>query len=274
MKLASKPLLISHVSVALLMPVLWSQPRTRLSLETLEGFERYVANVEREHEIGSTKKGEPLFWIDRLQASVLQDIKQGKIFTEQIEDVPEIPKGIIHDWVGAVFIPHVRAADVVGLLTDYNRHKEIYPEVIDSKTLEKTEDYVRGYLLLNKTRFLTVVLDTEHRAQVLQIDEHRWGIVSRSTKIAEVKNFGSSDQKELPVGSDSGFLWRINAYWGILEEEDGVMVECTTISLSRDIPWGLGWIIGPIVEDMPRETLEGTLHATQSALTAVKALSD
>lgn len=43
-------------------------------------------------------------------------------------------------------------------------------------------------------------------------------------------------------------------------------MECQAVSLSRDIPWGLDWLIGPIVNDLPRESLANTLLATRTAL--------
>ncbi len=55
-------------------------------------------------------------------------------------------------------------------------------------------------------------------------------------------------------------------YWRIEEAEGGAFVECLTISLSRQIPFGLGWAIKPFVTSLPRESLEGTLEATRVAV--------
>ena len=43
-------------------------------------------------------------------------------------------------------------------------------------------------------------------------------------------------------------------------------MECRAISLTRDIPMGLGWIIEPIVRTLPQESLIHTLDATRKAL--------
>jgi len=50
---------------------------------------------------------------------------------------------------------------------------------------------------------------------------------------------------------------------------DGVTVECRAISLTRDVPLGLGWIVEPIIKNLPRDSLVNTLKATRRALTAV-----
>jgi hypothetical protein len=38
--------------------------------------------------------------------------------------------------------------------------------------------------------------------------------------------------------------------------------------LTRGIPWGFGWIIGPIVNDLPKDSLMNTLAATRTGVTA------
>ncbi|HLI64066.1 MAG TPA: hypothetical protein VKV05_11745 [Terriglobales bacterium] len=50
------------------------------------------------------------------------------------------------------------------------------------------------------------------------------------------------------------------------QQADGVYIECRTISLTRDIPHGLGWIIEPIIRKLPQESLVHTLAATREAL--------
>ena len=43
-------------------------------------------------------------------------------------------------------------------------------------------------------------------------------------------------------------------------------MQLESISLTRGIPTGLGWMIGPFVESVPRESLEFTLEKTRKAL--------
>ena len=74
--------------------------------------------------------------------------------------------------------------------------------------------------------------------------------------------------REMLPDTGYGFLWRLYSYWKFMAKEDGVIVECRAISLSRDIPLGLGWVIEPIVKNLPRESLINTLKATREALTA------
>ena len=50
------------------------------------------------------------------------------------------------------------------------------------------------------------------------------------------------------------------------QKDGGVFIECRAISLTRDIPPALAWIIKPIVRKLPKESLVRTLEATRNAL--------
>ena len=72
----------------------------------------------------------------------------------------------------------------------------------------------------------------------------------------------------LAPDTGSGFLWRLYSYWRFHERDGGAYVECRAISLTRDVPTGLGWIIEPIIQKLPKESLIHTLNATRHALLA------
>jgi hypothetical protein len=46
----------------------------------------------------------------------------------------------------------------------------------------------------------------------------------------------------------------------------GVYVQLEAISLTRDIPDGLGWLVRPFITSIPRESLVFTLNRTRAAL--------
>jgi len=70
----------------------------------------------------------------------------------------------------------------------------------------------------------------------------------------------------MPVGDDDGFLWRLYSYWRFYQSQDGVFVQCHAISLTRNVPAGLGWIVRPFLETIPRDSLRFTLEATRNAV--------
>jgi hypothetical protein len=81
-----------------------------------------------------------------------------------------------------------------------------------------------------------------------------------------VESPGTPSEREKPVGNDSGYLWRLNSYWRVLQRDGGTYVQSESISLTRDIPAGFGWLISPFVTSIPRESLEFTLTTTRNVL--------
>ncbi len=125
---------------------------------------------------------------------------------------------------------------------------------------------MRSSLRLLKEKVFKVVLDTEHDVEIVKGRDRRWQLLSRSARVQEVRDAGTAKETMLPEGEDSGFLWRLNAYWSILEGDGGVYVECRSVTLTRGVPLGLGWIVKPFTLSIPRDSLVSTLEATKQAL--------
>lgn len=242
-----------------------AQPIVEIQSDTQEGFDRYILSYLSKIETQLASDQEFLF-SDRDIPVVRERLKAGEVMIKQVEETPEIEGGIIHHWRGSAFFPTVKMKQVVDLLTDYNRHQEIYPEVIESRILEKQGNHIRGYLRLKKKQFFVIVLDTEYDTEIIPVTETRQAIHSSSTRISEIRDFGKADQLELPVGKDSGFVWRLNTYWRLEQGDTGVFAECDSISLSRGIPSAVDWMIRPIINGVPRQALEGLLKDTQKEL--------
>src|SRR4029450_8202183 len=64
-------------------------------------------------------------------------------------------------------------------------------------------------------------------------------------------------------GSDRGFLWRLNSYWRYRQVGNDVQIDVLSLSLSRDIPWVVRPIAGPIINRIGRESLHLTLETVR-----------
>ena len=198
----------------------------------------------------------------RLDDSALP--KPGEIRVDPVKGkgTTDVPHGVIHDWRASAVAPGASAAKVIAVLQDYDRYKTTFaPGVVDSKLLSHEGDRWHPFLRLYKKKIIAAVLNSEYDVEYRKLDQQRWAVISRSTRIAEVE-----DGKELPPGTGHGFLWRLNAYWLIEQRPDSVYIECRTLSLTRDVPSGLGWIVKPIVSSLPPESLRDTLEATIRAV--------
>jgi len=241
----------------------------QLKPRTLQAFDTYIGDAEAAME-PSLRGERPFLWSDT-NSEIAQQISKGEIpaqFWSGREPL-EVPNGLIHDWIGAVLISRATVEQTLALVQDYDHHKNIYkPEVMDSKLISHNGNDFRIFLRLLKKKIITVVLDTDHDVHYLSVDSKRWFCRSHTTRIAEVEDPGTPKEEVLPPDTGYGFLWRLYSYWRFQERDGGMYVECRAVSLTRDIPLGLGWIIEPIIRKLPRESLINTLKATRDALSA------
>jgi hypothetical protein len=248
---------------------------TELSPEAVQGLDQYVRLTERrmQSELGP---GGVFLWIDGLpeprRSDVNARLQRGEVISARMQTSD--PSGqsstrgaLIHHWVGTVFIPGASLRQALALVQDYDHHSEYYkPEVEKSKAIERAGDDFKVYLRLVQKKVITVVLDTEYSVHYRQLDATRAFSDSHSTRIAEVAHPGEANERLMLPGNDDGFLWRLNSYWRFSEANHGVYIQCEAISLTRDIPTGLNWLIAPFIESIPKESLEFTLESTRTAV--------
>jgi hypothetical protein len=246
-----------------------------LNPEAAQGFDRYVHLTERRMQT-ELQPGGAFLWVDglpdarhkdALMRMQNQEVVTGHLETPDASGKFHTPGALIHHWVGTVFIPGVSLQQVLRLLQDYDHQAEYYsPDVVKSKLVEHTDGDFKVYLRLKKKKIVTVVLDSDYDVHYEQLDAARAQSQSYSTRIVEVEHPGEANERQLPPGNDSGYMWRLNSYWRFLEKDNGVYVQCEAISLTRDVPTGLNWLIGPFIESIPKESIEFTLQSTRNAV--------
>ncbi len=242
-----------------------------LQPRTVAAFDRYVRVTEAE-----TRGGE-FFRVDALpeaeRRAALDAMRRGETFIQAITTREagkriDIPDGLVHHWLGSVFISGATVDRAVALMQDYDQHAVLFrPNVARSKTVEREGDVFRVYLRFFMKKVITVVVNSDHEARFTRLAPDRAQSRIYSTRIAEVESPDTPQEREKPVGSDGGYLWRLNTYWRFLERDGGTYIQCEAISLTRGIPFGVGWLVGPFVTSIPRESLAFTLGATRKALT-------
>lgn len=248
---------------------------SELKPEAAAGFDRYVHLTEKRMR-ADLQPSRTFLWADGLpeerRASVQAQLQRGEVVSARLKttdstDEIRTPGALIHHWVGTVFIPGASLRQVLATAEDYDQDSRYFsPQVLKSKTLEHNGEDYKVYLRLARKKIVTVVFDTEYEVHYEVLANNRAQSVSHSTRIAEVAHPGEPGERQIAPGKDAGYLWRLNSYWRYDETGRGVYVQCEVISLSRDIPAGLGWLISPLVESIPRESLEFTLRSTRAAV--------
>jgi hypothetical protein len=250
-----------------------------LGARTVEAFTRYVQLTDLRND-GERKRGAGWLWIDALpereRSAAYQDLQRGEVKIKKLETLDggaaiACPGGLIHHWVGAIFIPGASVDDVLRILEDYDHHATYYaPDVVRSKLLARDGDRFHVFLRFRRQKIITVVLDTEHEVQYFRDATGLAHSRSSAVRIAQVENAQAPDEHEKKPGDDDGFMWKMETWWRLEAAESGVYVESEAVSLTRGIPAGLGWMIAPFVTSIPKESLTFTLEATRKAVLARK----
>jgi hypothetical protein len=269
----------SYVTLAFTLLLAVTTPAAELKQPTIDAFNRYVLFTEQRFN-ADLQPDKPFLWIDSLSApqrqSAYDKMRNGEVVINRMDTLDNgkkipVPDGMIHHWIGTVFIPGVTLQQTLALAQNYDRHDVYYaPDVTRSRLTRHNGDDFQIYYRFKRHKVVTVVLDTNYDIHYARVSPTREISRSYSTRVQEVENAGDSDEKDKPVGNDTGFLWRLDTLWRFEQKDGGTYVQCEAVSLTRDIPTGLGWMIRPFIESVPRESLEFTLSSTRKALVGKK----
>jgi hypothetical protein len=246
-----------------------------LQPQTAQSYQHYISLTQAQVD-AELAPGTPYLWAERLpeprRAAALAELHAGGIVIERLETLDNgnpisAPGGMIHHWIGTAFVPGATLAQTLAFMEDYDHKVEYFkPDIVRSKILKHEDDDYFVLLRFYQKKIITTVIDTDQEIHYHVVDKtHAWSR-SHATRVQEVDNAGKSDERLEPEGHDRGFVWKLNTFWRFEEKDGGTYLECQAISLSRDIPTGLGWMVGSFVSSVPKESLTFTLTTARAAL--------
>jgi hypothetical protein len=197
-------------------------------------------------------------------------LRKGELIIEHLTKAPgkELPGALEHDWRGTAFVAGAKASDFERVIQDVDAYTKVFaPEVLKARVLAPPVDgHATTQMRVRQKHVITVVMDSTYDVSFGRLDAQDGYSSSRSTKLAEIAGAGTANEHALGPEEDHGFLWRLNSYWSYQERDGGLYMQIESMSLTRSIPAGFGWIVGPFVESVPKESLEFTLRAVCAAL--------
>jgi hypothetical protein len=242
--------------------------------QTLAAFERYVQITEARMD-GEARGAAAFLWIDRRPAgereTMMRRLRAGqvqvaKLQTRENGKALEVPNGMVHHWIGSVLLPGVTLEQVTTFVQQYDQYPERFkPFVNRARVIRRTGPRFEVFMRTITEKFLTVVIDADYVIDY-EIAARRVRTKNVATNLFEVSDAGGKNEKRTPIADGRGFVWRVNNYCSFEPVAEGVIEQCETISLSRDIPFGLGMVLGRFARVVPRETLEFTLGHVRSGL--------
>ena len=259
--------------VIVVAPSAQASEEATLKAKTAADFARYVAVVEarRARDIAGN---EPFLDIERQPpaqlARTIAALKRGEVIVtrgaarDASSNEVSVSGGLINHWRGTVFVPDVTLDAMLKVLQEPQSDKHKQEDVLSSRVVSRDGDTQKVFLRLRRTKFVTVVYDTEYDVEYRRLGTDRAWSNSISTKVVEIENAGTPQERALPEGNDSGYMWRLNSYWRYKQFDDGVLVEIESLTLSRSLPMLVGPLIRPIVTSTARESMTRTLASVRA----------
>ena len=239
-----------------------------LEPETIAAWDKYVKGINARIQ-KPVAPGAPFLLTDQVPGQAAK-LRAGEIVTAPAgPQMPlRVPRGLIHDWAGASFIPNARLDDVLRILKDYERYKLFYnPHVIDSELIasEPPEDRF-SMLMINKAVISQFALRGTFRSSYARVNDQRYFVTAEATHLQEVANYGTPTQHLLPENEGMGLIWRLYSVARLEERDGGVYMDLEVVALSRDIPASVRWLVAPIVRRVSRSSLAVSLRQTEDAV--------
>ncbi|MEO8026944.1 MAG: hypothetical protein ABI823_10740 [Bryobacteraceae bacterium] len=234
---------------------------------TIAAWNQYVKKTESALH-ARLSPGSHFLWVDE-DPNRRTSVKSGEVVVGPVGENPIlIDSGLVHDWVGAVFVPGATVDDVFAVTSDYARYEDIYkPGVASSKLISTDGNHSKFSLLLrHKALFLSLALHSEYESSYVKVGDHRWYSTAYTTEIQEIKDFKKKTQSLLPPDTGGGYIWRLYSIARFEERDGGVYVELEALALTRDIPASLHWFVDPIVRRISKSSLQTSLGQTRKAV--------
>ena len=240
-------------------------PAAELKQETLRAWDAYIRtlDVERANRIAGNS---PFLYIDESPELRLRVKRNEVVITNH--DPSKVPQGMIHHWIGAIFLPNKTLDQALGLLTNYGDYSEVYKQLLKSTSvLEHNGDNVElRAVAVQKVMSVTAAVSTDNQIHIVRLDSKRAYITSNATSIQEIADYGRKNAHTFPENRRPGYVWRAVVHERVEDRDGGVYVELETVALSRGIPVEFRWLIKPLADELPRNMMVDMLEDTRAAL--------
>lgn len=233
--------------------------------DALRAWDNYIGSVNTS--VAERNAGRrPFLSVDE-SSEMLRRVQNGELVVTK-HDPRKVPQGLIHHWIGVMFVPNVSLDQVMQVLNSYDRYSDIYkPLIRKTSVIEQAGDTVKlNVLAVQKALSVTAAVETDEEIQIARPAPSRVSITANSVRIQEIADYGQPSEHAFPEDRTPGYVWRALIVDRLEQRNGGVYVELETISLSRGIPVEVRWLIKPLTDDLPRKMMTDMLDDMRSAV--------
>lgn len=200
----------------------------------------------------------------------LPSVRRGEVVIAPVvgHGTEGVPNGLVHHWIGVVFIPGATIEGLLGVVHDHDSYQRVYrPVVTSSRTLACSETSQEFQMVWQrKILFVRAATQGRYRARDVMLDGSRGYSTADTVEVREIADPGHAGQDLLPPDTGNGFLWRIRSLARFEKRDGGVYLELEAIALTRDVPASLAWMVNPVVNRLSVGSLTTTLRQTRDTV--------
>jgi hypothetical protein len=202
----------------------------------------------------------------------MADLKRGETVLAKLEtreggkEIP-VKDGLVHHWVATVLLPGVKIDRAMAFVGDYAKYPQSFAPLVTRASLSshaEGRDVVAMRTSVKKV--VTVIIDGDYVIDYRRLSPSRFISTMVGTNLQQVTDAGLKTERRDPVEQTSGYLWRYKMYCAMEERAEGTYNQCESLTLTRDVPALVSWIVGPFVTGIPRDSLSVMVTAARTAL--------
>jgi len=237
---------------------------------TLNAWNAYVSDTGS-HIQQRAARGLPFLWVDESPDRAAR-VRRGDVVVAPVvgHGTEGVPHGLIHDWIGAIFIPGGTVESLWAVVHDYDDYRQMYQPVVTSSRTLACADNSQEFQMIwqRKVLFVSAAMQGHYQAHDVMLDAHRGYSIAEAVEVREIEAYRQPGERLLPPDAGNGFIWRIRSVARYEERDGGVYLEVEAFALTRDIPASLAWMVKPVVNHLSVNSLTTTLRQTRDAVIA------
>ena len=240
--------------------------------ETVRAWDEYTQIVDLRL-VQNASSENPFLWIDESH-DLAGRVRQNEVVVTD-HDPRNIPQGMIHHWIGAVFVPNATLDQALTVVEDFDRYSDFYKPLFSKCTVlaRDGDQATLNVVAAQKVFSVTAAVDTEDQVKIVRLGPKTAYLTNNAVRIQEIADYGQPTQHPFSESRRPGYVWRQIGIERLEERDGGVYVELETIVLSRSIPAGFHWLIKPLADELPRKLMRDTLSDTRTAILQEASLS-
>jgi hypothetical protein len=252
----------------LLTPLAHPLHAAELQPETLAAWNAHLKAADSQMEERAAG-GHPFLWVEE-STDRTDRVRRGEVLVAPVvgHGAKGVPHGLIHDWIGAIFVPGATIDSLRAVVRNYDDYQHVYRPVVTSSRTLACADETQEFRMVwqRKVLFVSAAMQGLYQNHDVMLDLSRGYSVAEAVEIREIEGYGHPDERLLPANTGSGFIWRIRSITRYEERDGGVYLEIEAMALTRDIPVSVAWMVKPVVNHLSINSLVTTLRQTRDAV--------